>query len=284
MSVDLLAARQFILTNARLLDRRRAAVAFDGDATDTVVGVLRGYRNHDGGLGHALEPDIRSPRSETTAALHGLEVLAEVDALDDPMVRDLTTWISGVSQPDGGVPFVLPSAAQYPHAPWMVAFEGGSHLTFGLAGVLAGAPVNSDWLDEATRWCWQQLEEPNGINGYWLKFALDFLDACPDGARAEATIQQLHPMLSEDGSAPVPGGTEDEKLTPLALSPRPGRRSRSLFTDDQVADDLDRLEQEQQDDGGWNFDFLGWCPAQSLEWRGLVTLQAITTLRAHDRL
>lgn len=29
---------------------------------------------------------------------------------------------------------------------------------------------------------------------------------------------------------------------------------------------------------------VGWCLAQILEWRGLTTLQAINTLRAHDRL
>jgi len=50
------------------------------------------------------------------------------------------------------------------------------------------------------------------------------------------------------------------------------------------SDDLDRLEHEQQDDGGWTFDFLGWSPAQTVEWRGLVTLQAVTALHTHDRL
>ncbi|MBA2772573.1 MAG: hypothetical protein H0U36_00800 [Nocardioidaceae bacterium] len=284
MSADLSAAREFILTNARLLDRRRAAVHFDGDAPDTVVQVLRGYRNPDGGLGHALEPDVRSPHSETTSALHGLEVLAEIDALDEQMVADLTSWISGVAHPDGGVPFVLPSAAQYPHAPWMVPSEKGSHLTFGLAGVLAAAAVRSDWLDRATSWCWERLQQPDELSGYWLKFALDFLDNCPDDARARPTIQQLSGLLREDGTVPVPGGTADEKLTPLTLSPRPGRPSRALFTDTQLSDDLDRLESEQQDDGGWTFDFLGWSPAQTLEWRGLVTLQAVTTLHTHDRL
>jgi hypothetical protein len=71
MPVNLPAARQFIFANARLLDRYRAAVLLDGAPADAVVQALRAYRNPDGGFGHALEPDVRTPHSETTAALHG---------------------------------------------------------------------------------------------------------------------------------------------------------------------------------------------------------------------
>ncbi len=284
MPVNVSAARQFIFANARLLDRHRAAVMLDGAPTDAVVQALRAYRNPDGGFGHALEPDVRTPHSETTAALHGLEVLAEVHALDEPMVADVAAWISNVADPDGGVPFVLPAALEYPRGPWMVPSEGGSHLTFGLAAVLATATVSSHWLHTATQWCWQRLEQPEQLGGYWLKFALDFLDATPADDRARATIEQLRPLLRADGTVPVPGGTADETLTPLTLSPRPDRRSRVLFTDAQLAADLDTLEHGQQDDGGWTFDFLSWSPGQTVEWRGLVTLSALATLHAHNRL
>jgi len=284
MSVNVSAARQFIFANARLLDRHRAAVMFDGAPADAVVQAVRAYRNSDGGFGHALEPDVRTPHSETTAALHGLEVLAEVDALDDPMVADVAVWVGGVAGQDGGVPFVLPGAAPYPRGPWMVPSDGGSHLTFGLAAVLTTAGVSSDWLDAATRWCWQRLEHSEELTGYWLKFALDFLDGTPDDVRAHAAIERLRPLLRADGTLPVPGGTADEKLTPLTLSPRPCRRSRALFTDAQLAADLETLEHGQQDDGGWTFDFLSWSPGQTVEWRGLVTLLALATLHAHRRL
>jgi len=284
VSVNLLAARQFIFANARLLDRHRVAVLLDGSPANAVVQALRPYRNSDGGFGNALEPDVRTPDSETTAALHGLEVLAEVDALEDPMVAGAAAWVAAVADPDGGVPFVLPGAAQYPRGPWMVPSDGGSHLTFGLAAVLSTAAVSSDWLATATRWCWQRLERPGELGGYWLKYALDFLDATPDDERARATIERLRPLLRDDGTVPVPGGAADEKLTPLTLSSRPGRRSRTLFADTQVTADLDNLEHGQQDDGGWTFDFLSWSSGQTVEWRGLITLRALATLHAHDRL
>jgi hypothetical protein len=68
------------------------------------------------------------------------------------------------------------------------------------------------------------------------------------------------------------------------MSPRPGAPSRALFSEAQISAELDRLEQEQLEDGGWDFDFLHWSPGQTVEWRGIVTLGALRTLRLHGRL
>jgi hypothetical protein len=82
----------------------------------------------------------------------------------------------------------------------------------------------------------------------------------------------------------VPGGAEGETLTALTLSPHPGARSRALFTSEQISVCLDELEAGQHDDGGWTFDWAAWSPAQADEWRGLVTLKALQTLRTNGRL
>jgi len=52
-------AREFILTNARLLERRLFQVHFEGESPDCIGQIVRAYQNSDGGLGHALEPDVR---------------------------------------------------------------------------------------------------------------------------------------------------------------------------------------------------------------------------------
>jgi hypothetical protein len=161
--------------------------------------------------------------------------------------------------------------------------DGASFLTFAIAGALLAAGSDTPWLEPASDWCWSALEHPDRLSAYWIKCALAFLDAAPDGARASAAIEQIRPMLGEHGTLPVPGGIEGEVLTPLTLSGRPGARSRALFTDAQIALELDRLELEQQEDGGWTFDWLAWSPGQSLEWRGIVTVDALRTLIAHGR-
>ncbi|MEN3609139.1 hypothetical protein AAH979_06270 [Plantactinospora sp. ZYX-F-223] len=47
--------------------------------------------------------------------------------------------------------------------------------------------------------------------------------------------------------------------------------------------ELDQLEEEQLEDGGWMFDWLDWSQGQRVEWRGAVTLRALATLAAHGR-
>jgi hypothetical protein len=284
MPVNVDAAERFVLANARLLDRHRLAALLHGASVAPVIQTLRAYRNPDGGFGHALEPDVRAPESEPAATLHALEVLAEIGALDDPMVTDAAAWIGTIADAQGGLPFVLPTAAAHPHAPWMVPSDGGSHLTFAIAARLWEARSSEPWLGRATEWCWAKLEGSEELSAYWVKFSLEFLDNVADRARAAAAIESLRSRLGADGTIPVAGGTENERLTPLALSPRPEGRSRALFTDDQIEADLDLLEQGQQNDGGWTFDWLGWSPGQSVEWRGAVTLRALATLAAHGRI
>jgi hypothetical protein len=284
MPADVAAAEQFVFNAARLLDRHRLAVLMHHAPAGPVLNALRAYRNPDGGFGHALEPDVRAPHSEVAATLTALHVLAEIGASDAPMVEEAAAWVGSIADPDGALPFVLPNAADYPRAPWMVPSDGGSHLTFAIAGALWQAGSSDPWLERATEWCWGKLERPDELSAYWVKFSLEFLDAVPDESRAVDAIESLRPRIGGDGTIPVPGGTENERLTPLALSERPGSRSRALLTDDQIERDLDTLEDGQQDDGGWTFEWLAWSPGQALEWRGALTVRALGLLVRHGRL
>jgi hypothetical protein len=56
-------ARRFLLANARLLERRLFEVRFGGAPSALAGQAVRAYRNADGGLGHALEPDVRCAAS-----------------------------------------------------------------------------------------------------------------------------------------------------------------------------------------------------------------------------
>lgn len=57
-----------------------------------------------------------------------------------------------------------------------------------------------------------------------------------------------------------------------------------MFTDAQIKGHLDQLERDQESDGGWP---ISWDPpseASALEWRGIITLEALRTLSSYGRI
>jgi hypothetical protein len=215
--------------------------------------------------------------------LYALEALLEAGMLASGMGDAARAWIARIAGPDGDIPSALPGFEAYPHAPWWTP-ESGSMLTFALTGVLHAGEVESDeWLTRATDWCWHAIDAIPRPTGYWLKYACAFLDAVPDEDRARAALGGLASTVDPTAIAPD-GGVEGEALRPLDLSPRPGSRSRALVTDRHIEAHLDAVEAEQQDDGGWMFDWPPWSLAQTADWRGMVTLRALTWLRANGRL
>jgi len=280
--IDRAAAETFVWSAARLVDRHRYAMLFLGGRPEPVAAALSGYQNEDGGFGHALEPDVRCPQSEPAATMSGLELLHEAGKLDSDMGSAARAWVASIADPDGGVPQALPGFERYPHAPWWSAAPG-SMLTFGIAGVLLAGGVTGDaWLERASEWCWRAIDDVEEPSGYWLKFACAFLDAVADDGRARAALARLRHLIDPASFAPA-GGAEGERLRPLDISPRPGSRSRELFTDAEIGAHLDEVEREQQEDGGWMFDWAAWSPAQTAAWRGIVTIRALSWLRDNGR-
>ena len=108
MTNQLSDARGFMAGNARLLDRRRFELLFDGGDPEPVLAALRAYRNPDGGYGHGLEPDLRARESQPSAALHAFEVFAEIAPVRVPEAVGLCDWLDSIALPDGGLPFALP--------------------------------------------------------------------------------------------------------------------------------------------------------------------------------
>jgi hypothetical protein len=283
MPIDRAAAENFIWSTARLVDRHRYARLFADGPREPIVEALRGYRNPDGGFGHGLEPDLRGPSSQPVPTEYALEILHEAGAADSEMARGARSWTASIAAPDGGVPSVVPGFEDYPHAPWMTP-EPGSFITLALAAVIhAGGVTNDEWLDRATDWGWRSIEARDDPRGYWLEFACRFLDAVPDEERARAALDSLADRIDLTDVAPV-GGVEGETLRPLDFSPRPGTRSRALFSQELIEAHLDLVESQQQDDGGWMFDWLAWSPAQTNDWRGVVTIRALCWLRDNGRL
>jgi hypothetical protein len=298
---NLAAAERFVWTSARLLDRLRFAHLVRGTsgdrgaASERVVAVLRPYQNPDGGFGEAIEPDFRGPVSQPLSVESALRHLDEVGALDPGVVIPACDFLASVTTVEGGVPFVLPSAALYPRAPWWEPEPGAPASilpTASIVGLLHKHGIEHNWLGPATAFCWRAIErleaEPSETSPIQLAYegqaAVTFLSYVPDRSRAEAAADRLHGVLSSAGVLAT--GTEDpvEAQGPLDYARRPASIARRWFDDATIDAHLDAMVAAQEPDGGWTFPWLVWTPVTEHEWRGRVTVERLATLVAYGRV
>src|SRR5450432_1295902 len=98
--VEMRQATQFMVTHARLLDRRRFAHLLGTGSASALLDAVEAYRNADAGYGSGLEPDLRSIESQPAGALHAFEIFDEVGPHPSPRAAELCDWLGGVSSSD----------------------------------------------------------------------------------------------------------------------------------------------------------------------------------------
>lgn len=288
-TVDVDAARAFVRGHARILDQRRAEAILDGASPEPVVHAVLAYRNADGGFGHGLEPDTRDPHSQPLYAQVALEAVASAGTrLPDDVATGLCDHLATVAGAEVALPIMLPTFARYPRAThWQDAesFPPDLNPTAALAGLLHHAGVQHPWVDDATEWCLARLEAdgPTG-SAHTILNALILLEHLPDRhqERASRIADDLFAALDAIPFYRADPTSPDYGLTPLDYARRPDSPWRTRFDDDLVAAHLDALAAEQQPDGGWP---IRWEPPTEpsvWEWRGMVTVDALATLRAYD--
>jgi hypothetical protein len=290
-------AEHFVWLTARVLEQRRFAYHFLGGGADAVEAALTAYGNEDGGYGHALEPDLRGPVSQPLHTAHALRVLDSIGRCGGLRVERVCRYLTGVSTRDGALPALHPSIRGYPAAPFIpVLDDPPSELlaTGPVAGLLHRNQVWHAWLFRATDFCWAAVEALEKSHPYEVQAAVAFLDGVPDRARAEAAADRLGRLVREQqlvvldprraGDHPVaPGYAPGEHHFPHDYARVPGSLARRWFTDEEMSRSLDHLAAEQDEDGGWPIRWRQWAPGTALEWRPIVTIEALRTLRAHGR-
>jgi hypothetical protein len=293
MNIDLPAAVAFMATHARVLDRRRLQLLLQVGDPRAVLAAADAYRNPDGGYGWGLEADLRSSESQPGGALHALEAFEDIAPATSPRAVELCDWLASVSLPDGGLPFALPVTDAAGLAPfWARADPTISSLQItALVAATAHRVAAHDpairghhWLTQATRYCLAAIQAiDDAPHALVLTAALRLLDVVHDThPEATALLDRLAGLIPTSGLLHVEGGTDEEMMRPLDFAPDPGGPVRGFFSSKAISVDLRRLVDQQLDDGGWRVDFKSYSPAAALEWRGYMTVRAVSILRRNS--
>jgi len=285
MSTGILeSAETFIWNNARLLERRLFSFLFKGGAGQNVIAALSAYQNEDGGFGNALEPDKRTPSSQPIDQEFALRILDEV-GFDVELAGKICDFLMSITTNEGGVPFVLPSVRNAPRADWWNTEDNppaSINPTASIVGLLHKHKFQRDWVEKATEYCWRKIEELQNGSEHDLLCAAIFLENVPDRSRAENMFRPVGEQIKKRTAFdPQASGYT---FKPLTWAPVPNSLCRGLFKDNQIDSNINALVEGQQADGGWPITWPAVSPACELEYRGVVTVGALKTLKAYGYL
>jgi hypothetical protein len=217
--------------------------------------------------------------SQPVDVAFGIEMLVRAGAHSDAIRDGACAFLASVADERGAVPVALPSARDFPHAAEYDSEEfyvPGVWATSWAAASLHALGASHAWLDRATEYCFIELERKPDIDAHGIREVLRFLHHVPD-PRGKELVAKVASWLPEAPYFIADASSDDYGVSPLEYEG-------DIFTPEVLAPHLDRLEADQQDDGGWPIRFEPPSEAAFLEWRGIFTVSAIATLRKHGRL
>ncbi len=129
-TMDINAAKEFILHNARPIDLAVYQYFYENGSKERVIDELSNYQNEDGGFGNGLEADYLNPNSSPIATNDAIITLYRTDALAlaSDMVKGIVRYLKSHDSFDEEKKrwlFAIDSNKDYPHAIWWEKKEDG---------------------------------------------------------------------------------------------------------------------------------------------------------------
>lgn len=292
-------AKNFIMDHGRAVDQRRFEFHFENGSADAVLAALSPYQNDDGGFGHSLEPDLRTPASSAIATTIGFQILREIQAPASHRVvrKGIQYFIATYDESYQVWHIVPPEVEEAPHAPWW-NYESTTE-SFGRFLVNPRTEIVG-YLHEFS----------DGVPTELLKTlataVLEHLDSLPDEmemhdvlccvrlAETEALPDRdrVWAKLARAAAHSVAQNAEeltDYVLKPLWLVPSPESPLAAELTNE-VEMNLDFEIGQQGEDGSWSPNFSwgdqypeAWQTAKK-EWQSRLTVNTLKTLKDFGRI
>lgn len=286
-------ARDFILTNARMIERRLFHYYFENQDPKGIYHAIYAYRNSDGGFGHGMEPDTASPESQPLFTIMAMETLDEVGLLNKEQIEsDFLPYFESIITQKGGIPWMFKPTSHYPCEPHFTSVKEWAALstTAPLLGMLEKYNIQRPWMEKAESFVWSEFERILDKHAFCYLCVprwLFFLKHIKNKVKAEEMISKLKDSIIKNNVLCADTSDEGwglyEKPHSLNYASRPNSLLSDLFSENQINSDLTTLIQKQKEDGRWDT-WYGISEGTKLEWAGIQTVWALKVLKDYGRL
>ena len=292
-------ARAYIFNHGRTLDQYLFKYHFEAEGAAPVLTALAHFQNVDGGFGHGLEPDVRTPASSAIATSHAFAIFRSVGAMGkNEMVKQAVAYC--INSYDGEKQvwqIVPPEVEEAPHAPWW------TFATLGFGGFLANPfasivghlnfyaeLVPPEFLAEVTAVALQRLQGTDITEMHDFYCYLDLAKAhtlpLPQQDWVRSQLLQTVPKLV----ATDPEQWSGYNMKPLDVVSTPDHFLATAVTSQAVQSNLDYLIAQQLPNGSWplawsweQVDTAAWQQAEQ-DWKGHVAVSNLQKLHAFGRI
>lgn len=291
-------AQAFLFEQARPLERSLYSYHFQGGDREEVFTELAPFQNPDGGFGHGLEPDVRLPDSSVIVTTVGLQILRELNAAEDhPLVPGAIRYLLDTYNSEHEGWLIIPETVdKVPHAPWW-QYDGDLSKCranpraeiigyfFDYSGLVSG-----DLRDRLVAVVLSHLDTlPDAMEMHDLLCYIRLAETktLPEAARAK--IMQKLTRAVGCVVAREPDQWEGYGLKPLMVVTSPDAPFAQMLAQETNLN-LDYEIGCHQEDGSWapNWSWSdafpeAW-PEAEREWKGVLTVETLKTLRNFGRL
>ncbi|MGM0885000.1 MAG: hypothetical protein ACQEXQ_28655 [Bacillota bacterium] len=280
-------ATKFIWENGRLLERRIFEYVFHGGTKSNILNAIKAYQNDDGGFGHAIEPDLRTPESQPLYIEFALRTLYDCNIKDEELANKVCDYVSLHADLKTGIPTIFPSSSYFPRAEhWNnpLSVEPSFSRLTGLVGLLRWQGIKHPWVDEATDICLNDISSQRYDDSHTILTAFCLLESLPQTDYVKELFDKLSKELFKANFFCLEAPPQGYGLTPLEFSPSSNSYCRNIFSQITIMDHLKVLESQQDEDGGWQ---IQWDPPgemAKLEWRAYKTLKSLITLNSYNMI
>jgi hypothetical protein len=244
-------AGDFVHAHGTLWERALWDYLFADGPADRVHQCLLCYKNSDGGWGHGLEHDIKTPASNPLMLEFLLSIIRDTGLPIGDLLEGTPDWLEDNQNPDGSLKNP-PELLNYPHAQW---WPEGQTIPASITGNLLAHNLCPPAVRDKTRaWVKKNLKLDKIMDNNWLFMAYhayDYFFNEEDFPKLEKHRSGVVENIYACAAGHLERG-EMNKLFPLfqfASSPESAvAQNAPEGLIDQV---LDHLEDSQREDGGW---------------------------------